>query len=64
VADGDAATDDERKARIGMQDGAFLDVAFSADRDRLVVAAGDRAEPDAGALAERDRPISDASAAT
>ena len=54
VADRDARADDERKARIGMQHGAFLDVAFVADRDRLVVAARDRAEPDAGPLAERD----------
>ncbi len=54
VADRDVVADLQRIARVGMQHRAFLDVAFVADRDRLVVAAGDRAEPDAGALAERD----------
>ena len=44
----------QRKARVRMQDRAFLDVAARADRNRLVVAANRRAEPHARVLLEHD----------
>ena len=52
VTDGHVPADVERKAGVGVEDGAFLDVARLADADRLVVAAGDGAEPEAGLVAD------------
>src|SRR5215204_5357694 len=56
VADGAVLADHHGEARIRVQDRAVLDVRARADVDKLVVAAQDGAEPDAGVLTEADPP--------
>ena len=52
VADGAAGADRQRRAHVGVQQCAFLDVGPLPDIDELVVAAQDSAEPDAHIDAE------------
>src|SRR5690606_9993560 len=54
VADGHAFADRQRKAHVGVQHAAILDVGVLTNVDKLVVAAQHGVEPDAGAGLEAD----------
>ena len=54
VADRAVFADIERKANVGVQRRAFLDIGARADANAFVVAAQRRAEPHAAILAEHD----------
>ncbi|MNS93376.1 hypothetical protein D3C72_1275450 [compost metagenome] len=53
MADGDLVTQRQRRARIGMEHGAFLDVGVLAHHDRFVVATDHHAGPGTRARLER-----------
>jgi len=54
VANCYAVADTQWKSRVGMQDAAVLDVAAGTDLDKLVIAADDGVEPDAGLRLQAD----------
>ena len=54
VADRTAHANSQREARVGVEHRVLLQVGIAADDDQLTVAANDRPEPDADALAEFD----------
>jgi hypothetical protein len=54
VPDGHTVADDQRKAEVGVQDAAVLNVRPLAHGDRLVVAAQHAVPPDAGIAPEAD----------
>ena len=54
VSDADFGAQDERNARVGVQNGTVLNIRPGADGDHVVVAANDRIEPDRGFVLEDD----------
>src|SRR5690606_22633177 len=54
VADGDMVANGQRVARIGVQDGTFLDVGACSYGDGFVIATNDRTWPDTAVLFQYD----------